>query len=229
MSLHSKLFKFSGKSTTLSCILEEPLELDEKVDYGIGLINLETYHSYPNIIEGENNKLYIGGRMISFPTGAYELADIEKFITQKLTGDEFFEIVPNLNTQKCSIKSNREIDFSKKGTIGSMLGFGKKKLSPNKLHSSEKTVDILKTNAICVDCSIASGSYVNGKSGHLIYSFFPLVPVGYKIVETPQNVIYLPLSTKSIKSITVKIVDQDGELLNLQGESVTVVLHLRAV
>lgn len=228
MSLHSKLFKFSGKSTTLSCILEEPLELDENVDYGIGLINLETYHSYPNIVEGENNKLYIGSRQISIPTGAYELDDIERYIKDKLIGDEFIEIQANLNTIKCAIKSNRVLDFSKADSLGSMLGFSKK-LEANKFHESEKPVDIMKTNAICVDCSIATGSYVNGESGHLIYSFFPQVPVGYKIVETPQNVIYLPLSTKSIRSITLKIVDQDGKLLNLQGESITIVLHLRAV
>lgn len=229
MSLHSKLFKFTGPSTVLSWDLEEALDLDDKVDYGIGLINLETFHSFPNIVEGENNKIHIGGREISIPTGAYELEDIEKYIQNHLPQPDVIELMPNVNTLKCHIKSTLEIDFTKAGSIASLLGFAKKKLPAGKTHVSEKSVDIMKTNAICVDCSIATGSYVNGKSSHLIYSFFPQVPVGAKIVETPQNVIYLPISVRSIRSITIKIVDQDGKLLNLQGESVTVVLHLTAV
>lgn len=229
MSLHSKLFKFSGTSTVLTWDLEEPIELDDKVDYGIGLINLETYHSFPNIIEGENNKIYVGGKQISIPTGAYELEDLEKYIQGKLPAGHVIELIPNLNTLKCHLKCSQEVDFSKKGTVASLLGFEKKKLPPNKIHVSDSVVNIMKTNAICVDCSIATGSYVNGKSGHLIYSFFPQVPVGAKIVETPQNVIYLPISVKSIRNISLKIVDQDGKLLNLQGETVTVGLHLKPV
>lgn len=229
MSLHSRLFKLTGTSTTLSADLEEPLELDDKVDYGIGLINLETFHSFPNIVEGENNKIYIAGKEISIPTGAYELEDIETYIQKNLTGGNTIELIPNVNTQKCHIKCTQEIDFSKNGTIASLLGFEKKKLPPNKMHISKNSVNIMKTNAISVDCNIATGSYVNGKVAHLIYSFFPLVPVGAKIVETPENVIYLPISVRSIRNVTLKIVDQDGKLLNLQGESVTVGLHLKPV
>lgn len=229
MSLHSKLFKFSGKSSILSWNLEEPLELDENVDYGIGLINLETYHSFPNIIEGENNKLYIDNDEISFPTGTYELSDINEYIQKHLDSQDVFEVYPNYNTLKCHLKSNREVDFSKKGTFASLLGFEEKKLLANEMHTSENSVNIMKTNAICVDCNIATGSYDNGKSGHLIYSFFPLVPVGAKIVETPQNIIYLPISVRTIRNISLKIVDQDGELVNLRGETVTVTLHLKPV
>jgi len=37
----------------------------------------------------------------------------------------------------------------------------------------------------------------------------------------PQNVIYQPVNTKEIHSITLKIVDPDGNLISFRGERIS--------
>lgn len=135
----------------------------------------------------------------------------------------------NHNTLQCEIKCNKKIDFSKKNSIGNLLGFGKKQLEPNKKHISEHPVDIFKVNSICVECNLVTNSYNNGELVHIIHLFYPTVPPGFKIVEKPSNVIYLPISTRYIDEIVLKITDQEGKLVNFRNELVTIRLHLKRI
>ena len=74
---------------------------------------------------------------------------------------------------------------------------------------------------------IISGSYVNGTTQPTIYSFFPNVSPGYKIVEKPINLSYLPVIMDTISSIETTITDQTGKRLNLRGEYITMRLEIR--
>ena len=44
------------------------------------------------------------------------------------------------------------------------------------------------------------------------------VPIGAKIIEQPQNINYFPLNTTLLQEITVRILDQDGNLIIIPGE-----------
>jgi hypothetical protein len=68
---------------------------------------------------------------------------------------------------------------------------------------------------------------MNNKPVHTIHEFSPDVLPGYKINEVPKNIIYLPLNTNSISSVTLELVDQDGNLIDFRGETITIRLHLR--
>jgi hypothetical protein len=109
------------------------------------------------------------------------------------------------------------------------LGFEPRKLTSNKLHTSDFPVDIMRVNMIRIECNIATNSYRNGEPVHIIHSFYPTDPPGYKIVENPRNVIYLPINTRIIHNISLKIIDQNGFPVNFRKEVVTVTLHLRKV
>jgi len=50
---------------------------------------------------------------------------------------------------------------------------------------------MLSANSILVNIDIIYGSYVNGQRYPTIYSFFPGVSAGYKIIETPAHLVYL--------------------------------------
>jgi hypothetical protein len=80
-----------------------------------------------------------------------------------------------------------------------------------------------------VELGIINGSCVNGSRKPVIYSFFPNVSPGYKIVETPRNLVYLPVNTDEISEVHVRLTDQDGKLLNLRAETVTMRFHMREV
>ena len=95
--------------------------------------------------------------------------------------------------------------------------------------SSENMVNILTINSILVNIDIISGSYVNGSKQPKIYSFFPNVSPGYKIIENPNNLIYLPITSHTIHSITVWLTYQNGNRLNLRGENLSMRFHLREI
>ena len=90
-------------------------------------------------------------------------------------------------------------------------------------------VNILTINSILDNIDIISGSYVNGFTQPTIYSFFPDVSPGYKIIENPYNLLYLPIIADTIHSITIRLTDQNENDLNLRGENLSIRFHLRAI
>ena len=77
-----------------------------------------------------------------------------------------------------------------------------------------------------------SGSDVkklNGQRNPAIYSFFTAVSPGYKIIETPANLVYLPIILDAIYSMESNLTDQNGHLLNLRGENISIRFHVRKI
>lgn len=223
----SLTLSLSGTSSTLEAQFFPPIELAPNKHYVLGLVELLTFNSIPNIDEG-NNKFYVGSEIITLPTGSYEITDIEDHLIDKLLSKNItISLKPNNNTLRSEIKCSAPIDFSPKDSIGHLLGFAPRTLTPNVLHSSDQPVTILKVNAVRIECNITSGAYINGQKVHTIHEFFPAVPPGYKIIEVPTQVIYLPVAVKSIDHLQIRIVDQDGNLINFRREVITVRLHIK--
>lgn len=223
----STIFTLSGKKSTLSADFNPPIYLDDDSEYVLGLLSFETYNTIPNIEKPNNVFQFINKPPINIPTGAYELHDIEEVIQSKLGSEGSFTLRGNNGTLRTILKSSLPVDFSDKTSIGELLGFEPKRYEADRLHTSEHITKIMKINAILIHCNITVGSFKNGKPGHIIHQFFPTVPPGFKIVETPNPVIYLPISTKTITNITVKILDQDDKPVSFSEETLTVGLHLK--
>src|SRR5699024_215997 len=176
---------------------------------------------------------------VQIPEGSYEIEDIENYILREmiqLTTKEnmgrkrkltLLMIRGNNNTMRTEIKCSVDIDFSKNNSIGHLLGFKPRLLKANTTHESDFPAKILKVNTLCVGCNIVGDSYRNGKQVHVIHEFFPTVPPGFRIVETPSNVIYLPINTQEIDELVLKLTDQAGNLVNFRGEVITIRLHLQ--
>lgn len=237
----SYTFTLSGRSSTLSSRYHPPINLEASDDYVLGLISFESYNSIPNIEKHRNNKLYYGleGKYIEIPEGTYEIDSMNRYLQQALwlaindandivrKKSVLISIKANNNTLKCTIKCSEVIDFTKEDSIGSWLGFKPRKLTAYHSHESDFPVNIFSINSICIECNIVSGSYVNDKQAHILHEFFPTVPAGFKIVESPRNVIYLPINSQVIDEIVIKIVDQDGKIVNFKKELVSLRLHLK--
>ena len=84
-------------------------------------------------------------------------------------------------------------------------------------------VNILTIISIIVNIDIISGSYVNGSTQPTIYSFIPDVSPGYNIIENPHNLVYLPITSDTIHSITILLTDQNENELNLRGKFVNAI------
>lgn len=218
----------NGNTSKLVVDYFPPIVLEP--NYVCGLISFDTYHSIPNV-DKENNLFHIGNHVIEIPVGSYEFSDIAEFLInkyKKLHGKGKLNIQSNYNTLQTYIESTTDtIFFDKERTIGSLLGFSKRVLEPGEEYKSDKTIDITKINTIMVECNIVSGSYINNVSVHTLHQFSLNVSPGYKITETPTNVIYLPVNTRSINTIILKVTDQDGNLINFRGEKISIRLHLK--
>ena len=119
-----------------------------------------------------------------------------------------------------NIENNYQVHFKSSNSLRKLLGFNSKIYTASQ--ESERVVDILSVNLDNI-----SGSYVKGVARHTIYSFFPNVSPGHKIVENPKTVIYLPITLHVIHRMQITLEDQDGNRLNLRGENITVRFHIR--
>lgn len=166
------------------------------------------------------------------PVGSYEMDDIIKYLKRQLPS---IQIEYDRNTRKTSINvkcapgDNLLVDFTPDGTLRHILGFSNIMLQPNQKYVGQYEINITNINTIRVECDLATGSYTNGKSTHTIHEFYPEVPAGYKIVQVPKNLIYLPVIKRTIQTLTCDIVDQNGNLIDFRGETITCRLHIRKI
>ena len=174
---------------------------------------------------------------IKIPEGRYEIDDINNTIQHEMekrghhdliNEDYYINISANSNTLKSVLilEKDYQADFYNQNSLAKVLGSTGAKYTDG-FHESENVVNILNINSILVNIDIISGSYVNGTTKNTIYSFFPKVSPGYKIIETPVNLVYLPITLNTIDSLEVSITDQDDHLLNLRNEKLTIRFHIR--
>ena len=107
-----------------------------------------------------------------------------------------------------------------------ILGFNSQVYSSG-YYESDNIVNILSINSLRVTNDIIESSYINGETEDVIYSFFPNENPGYKIVQEPLNLIYLPITLKAISKMATKLDDKDGNQLNLRGEELSIRFDIR--
>ncbi len=234
----------SSNQTRFNTRFNPPIQLDKEKKYEMALVNLETYYSFPNIDSTNNLFKYSpdnGSNWfdIIIPEGSYDVIDLNNTIQQKMRQNNHFDDVndsyfltisanPNTLRSILAIEDGYLVDFRPNNSLRSVLGF-KKQVYKGSYTESEQVVNILSVNSILVNIDLINGSYVNESVQPTVYSFFPNVPPGYKIIENPVNLVYLPLITDTIYNLETSLTDQNGKQLNLRGENLTIRFHIKQV
>lgn len=235
------LFTLASTRSELSVNIFPPIELDAHSSYTIGLYSLNTYNSIPNVHSGNNRLYYTNdfGHSISYmeiPEGSYELDAVIEYIQKELKKrlehiDFALKIEANLNTMQVEIETTGIwLYFTKSAVcnIGVLFGFDDIIIHPGTIYTSNNVMKICDIGLVNVECNITDGSYINGIPSHTIFSFHPFdVLPGYKISLHPNNILYLPVNTHRISNISLRLIDQNCNLVNFRGEEIAIQLNLR--
>ena len=234
----------SKKNAKIRTQFNPLIELDASKKYEMALFNLETYFSFPNLDATNNHLRYSPDSGVTWvdvnvPEGCYEITDINDYLQRIMKENGHYDaeneqpnvsIEPNTNTLKSvlTIAPNYRVDFSSNNSIRTVLGFNRQVYTEGYIES-EQIVNIMNVTSLRVTSDIIGASYTNGTTANVIYSFFPNVGPGYKIIEVPTNLVYLPITLDKISSMETKLTDQNGKLVNLRGEELSIRFHIREV
>lgn len=231
----------SGKSTNFTTYFNNAIELQPDKKYEAALVHLHTYNSIPNITTKNNIFKYSTDKgetwkILELPPDAYEYTQIEQEIQLQMTGNGDYDKENEkyyINFDICRLSSvieitneDYKINFDCENSIGPVLGFSAETIGLGK-HKSPNIVKITDVNSILINVDFISNSYLNKMSSPTLYEFYPKVAPGYKIIEEPNNFTYLPINRKIIDSVRLWLTDQDNRPIDLQGETITVYMHIR--
>lgn len=243
---YSRSIIISSKESDIRTRFPTRIELDPNRNYEAGLIWFSAYNTIFNIDKSNNKFIYSNDngktwKTLTLSPGAYEYMQLDSEIKRLMIANDDWDktnktynisIDVNKSTGQSIININNpsySVDFTEAGTIRTLLGFNSIKLG-NGYNASNTIVQITNLATINIECSLVEGSYFNGNLGNILYSFPAYtVPVGYKIFERIYVPIYLPVSLKNISEIRTKIIDEDGKLIDFNGEEISLFIHLRQV
>ena len=224
----------SSDSTDFTIYYDNPLKLDK--NWSVGLLTFTAPFSYSNITLSNNIFRYFNGttwKTLTLSVGAYNIDDLNSQIQLGIAvnGDIATAITiigNNINgTTVVNItNASYRVDFTVANSLRNILGFNSVILLAG-YNNSPNQAQISTLNQILVNCSIIGGSYLNNLEFPTIYSFPPKYAPYTLMLEQPNKIVYLPLKSYSVNSIRIWITDQNGQLISLNNESVTVRLHFK--
>lgn len=217
----SYVFTLTGNTSILKQDFFPPILLDS--NYSCGLVAFNTYNSIPNITS-KNNVFKYGSTILTFEEGCYEIDDIIKKITEKFTS---IKINANLKTLKVEINGKYTTHFDVENSIAPVLGFSKKSLKANTLHVSDQIVSISSVQNIRILCNIIENSFDQNNKAQILHELPITVENGYKITETPSQIIYLPVCVSEISQLVLSVVDQNNNLIDFRKEQILIRIHLK--
>ena len=130
-----------------------------------------------------------------------------------MRGNSDITILPNVHTLQCILTvvgAKLKVNFDVPNSLASVLGFKQNIVYSVGRHTSDNLVNIMSVNSILVHFNIIHSSYMRGTQAPVVYNFFPNAAPGQKILETPHNLIYLPVTVDVISTLSVWLTDQHG-------------------
>ena len=91
---------------------------------------------------------------------------------------------------------------------------------------SQKNVNLSSTNKIHLKCDVIDGSVVNGIRQSILYSFVLDKPSGYKLFCEPETIHYKKINKSVLNTITFYLEDDNNEVVNFNGETLTFTLQM---
>lgn len=225
----------------------QAISLEQKPGYKwtVALHKVSSWYSWYNVSQlyGNNVLRYSpdGGatwKVITIPGGQYSYTQLDSAINALIVanGDTAnqINILANFSELKFILKVTApyQVDLSF-GNLYQLLGFSSAQIASVITSTTQGLLSANIQNGvdeIYVNCSLVNGSWFNNVgAGEVLNSFLPNSPAGSNILITYTNPIYVPLrsDTQYIRSVHVYLRDNLGRRVDLNGENLNLILHLK--
>ena len=232
----------TGDGPKLSCNLHPVLRFERNVSVTLALTKISFYTCFENISFDENNELRIkpgGGHdwiLVQLNSGAYNLDEIYEEIIRELTRkgvkdiDKSFVLEANSTTLRANITlgNGYKVSFDTEHSIAKILGFKSTDfLNQDGRYQGSDVVNINTVTSLFVLCDITRASYKNGKHASFIYNTVINTKPGVRFIDTPTNLVHIPLLLNDIISdINVWVVDQNMRPIKMMNREFVIELNL---
>ena len=194
-----------------------------------------------------NNKFYFkktisddGFVQINIPPGAYEIESLIDEIKRFIIDEEYytetnypFKITPNFSTLGSIIEISPQgqiISFMFADSKRDLIEFNARTLY-EEYNLSPNPVDISSFENNFLDCDIAQGMIFKGKRTGIIHNFTMDVSPGYKYIEKFRGGVqwYIVESKDFNSSIRLKLINENSQLISLNGQSISCRLSMKEI
>ena len=212
-------------------------------NYEIALVQYSMPYSWHNISSKYNNNIltYTTNNGSSYQTltisnGNFSVEELQDYISAQLGNNSIF-FQANFNTGRVELvlDPNFGVDFSAANSFRTILGFNSSIVlnstaSPT-TNSATNNADInrgIEAISIHTDLVDPKNSLLNDKFSSSCFSFVPKTAPNTILAENISNPIYVGVSIHGqVNNISFSIRDNLGNLVDLEGESVTLTFHIR--
>lgn len=236
----STIIQINSTTSSFTTDFPIPLELNESFNYKVALQWFSVYNTIFNVTN-KNNQFMFDNKIYKIKPGSYEIKDILSEMNALIKPDKIdFSI--KINYGKLQINSStKTLSFNIEYSLAEILGFEKNQdLTQKAPILGSNKIDVSNINSINILCDLVQNSYIANETGgsenplalqkNLLYTFpYGTVLMGFRIVQSPNPIIYLPMTRKNISSISFQITDQDGNLLDFNNEKISLALHIEQV
>lgn len=224
-----------------------PIELGS-LNYEVALLKTNLWFTRINI-EGKSIFWSSDGTTYSemtIPDGNYTIGDVNQLlrdaqedagVTDTVDGLTVYgiELEANYNTNRSTFIIDNtiasgaytfKIDLTQAGNLSTFLGFDEQVITATA--SGENIAQVNGgDDAYQVRCDLIDNSYDNGSASDIVYSFVPSVPPGANIEINPIHLVYLQVNKSTIYSMRMRLTNQDGTKIDLNGEDIVYSIILR--
>lgn len=244
---YSETFTIISDKSEIIQKFDVPIKLEQERNYQVSLCFFTVYNAIKNITK-ENNKFTYNIKnkrqaptTIEIPEGSYEVKNLNTEIYRQTGLDnKKLELCAIQYLNRTCLKTSEDIEvifgnsdqtinnIPRTSNIHKLLGFEPGTYSGYSVAQNIAQIEPIKT--INIKTNLVYSGYMKNKKNNILYSIPTFtVPIGFKITEKPTHRISLPCAQDNISEMEFRIVDENDNLIDFSGETITLQILIEQV
>lgn len=218
-------------------VFKPPIRLDTR-QYKISFYSFFGWNSFHNV-QSKSISYTINGSpfTLNIPDGQYSIEDINSLLQLDIASNSGatggIVITPNYNTNRTEITIDNStdtftIDLSAANNLANFFGFPEANVTGSSTGTTLANVN-RDTENLNVETDLIKGSIKDGRFSRIIHSFQPAGPTNSSLQIYPLHQTWHQIDKKLIDRVNFKITDNNGEIVDFQGEDLTLQIILEAI